>query len=334
MADPFARLLGALTFDPLAFTRLDEKKQFETLRRFVPDVDFDAIERANKADYDKRTDVNRRAKEARTRGEAIRLPAGDLPARQDVDALVEHLEGAGRTNAEIEARKVRREQAGSEAARLAGEAVALRIRARKLRQEADEADAQAAEKEAENTAIMDRLGLAEPLPELVDTSAVRQKIATARETNARLDQVERERAERERLLKEAADFEAQSEAFTAAMKKREGEKLAAIAAAKMPVEGLSFGEGVVLLNGLPFDQASSAEQLRASVAIAMAMNSGLRVIRVQDGSLLDEDSMRVLADMADEADCQVWIERVDSSGKVGIVLEDGHVRAPLLQAAE
>jgi len=52
----------------------------------------------------------------------------------------------------------------------------------------------------------------------------------------------------------------------------------------------------------------------------------LRIVRVRDGSLLDEDSMKVLSDMAEKNDVQVWIERVDSSGRVGIVLEDGEVK--------
>ena len=69
-----------------------------------------------------------------------------------------------------------------------------------------------------------------------------------------------------------------------------------------------------------------AQQLRASVAIAMAANPKLRVIRVRDGSLLDERAMRLLAEMADAHDCQVWIERVDTSGSVGFVLEDGHLK--------
>ena len=100
----------------------------------------------------------------------------------------------------------------------------------------------------------------------------------------------------------------------------------------MPVEGIEFGEDSVLLNGVPFEQASDAEQLRASVAIAMAANPKLRVIRIRDGSLLDDEAMQLLGTMATEADMQVWIERVDSSGRIGFVLEDGHVRKTEAQA--
>jgi len=66
------------------------------------------------------------------------------------------------------------------------------------------------------------------------------------------------------------------------------------------------------------------------------MNPKLRVIRVRDGSLLDEDAMKLLAKFADAHDMQIWVERVDSSGAVGFVLEDGRVRntsAPATEAA-
>ncbi len=109
------------------------------------------------------------------------------------------------------------------------------------------------------------------------------------------------------------------------MAQRDAEKLAAIEKAKLPVESLTFGDGIVLLNGVPFDQGSDAEQLRASCALAMAGNPTLRVLRVRDGSLLDEDALALLAKMAEERDYQVWIERV-GSGNIGFVLEDGQLK--------
>jgi hypothetical protein len=83
---------------------------------------------------------------------------------------------------------------------------------------------------------------------------------------------------------------------------------------------------MVLLDGQPFEQASDAEQLRASIAIAMKMSPALRVIRVRDGSLLDADGMQLLARMADENDCQVWIERVIADSPVAFEMVAGRVR--------
>jgi hypothetical protein len=129
--------------------------------------------------------------------------------------------------------------------------------------------------------------------------------------------------------------EAESAALTQAMAQRNALKEEAISKAAMPVEGLAFGDGIVLLNGVPFDQASDAEQLRASIAIAMAANPKLKIVRVRDGSLLDDQSMAILAEMATERDFQIWIETVASGRPGAIVIEDGHLAEPVVaQAAE
>ena len=108
----------------------------------------------------------------------------------------------------------------------------------------------------------------------------------------------------------------------------DAEKLKQIKDAKYPLQGLSVSDsGDVLLEGLPFEQAASAEQLRASVAIGLALNPKLRVLLIRDGSLLDEDSLALLCKMAEDADAQVWLERVGTDGDVSVVIEDGMVKA-------
>ena len=49
------------------------------------------------------------------------------------------------------------------------------------------------------------------------------------------------------------------------------------------------------------------------------------MIRVTDGSLLDTASRDALADLARAYGAQVWIELVDETGQVGVVIEDGTV---------
>ena len=96
--------------------------------------------------------------------------------------------------------------------------------------------------------------------------------------------------------------------------------------AKFPVKGLSFDESGVLFNGVSLKQASSAEQIRVSLAIGIAMNPSLKVLLIRDGSLLDSKSRELVADMAAEHGMQVWIEAVDESGQVGFMIEDGTVK--------
>jgi DNA repair ATPase RecN len=95
--------------------------------------------------------------------------------------------------------------------------------------------------------------------------------------------------------------------------------------AKYPIDGLSYEDGVVIYNNKPIQDASSSEQLRISVAIAMALNPELKILMIKDASILDSDSMKVLEDMVKENGYQAWIEVVDESGEVGFVLEDGNI---------
>jgi hypothetical protein len=80
-----------------------------------------------------------------------------------------------------------------------------------------------------------------------------------------------------------------------------------------------------LYRGFPFEQASSAEQLRVSAAIGMALNPELKVMLIRDGSLLDAESLRLLSELAERADHQIWIERVSTGEEVSVVIEDGLV---------
>jgi hypothetical protein len=105
-----------------------------------------------------------------------------------------------------------------------------------------------------------------------------------------------------------------------------------IAAAKLPVAELTITpEGLVMLAGFPFSQASDAQQLRASIELAMALNPRLRVIRVRDGSLLDDDGMALVRDMAERHGYQVWIERVGSDAATGFELVEGRIKPAAAQ---
>lgn len=300
-------LLGELTFDPLAFARAKPNEQFNTLRRFVPDVDFDEIDGLQRGDYERRTDRNRDGKQYRAAANAIILPDGTPDELESDEAVVKAIDDAGDINAACASFVARKLAAENEVAR----------------QELIIADARQTladyeEKLALAKGLLTEFG--EP-PERVDVEALR----------ATRDQIEfrniavKAKIERARLAGIAEGHEAESNRLTAAMDARDAAKQAAVAAAELPVKGITFGDNEVLLNGLPLSQASDAEQLRMSVAIAMAGNPTLRVIRIRDGSLLDDTGMETLAAMAHQADYQIWIERVDTTGKVGIVMEDGMV---------
>jgi hypothetical protein len=340
-------ILGELSFDPLAFTRKKPREQFDELRKISKlSVDIDALNAQNDADFKRRTDINRDAKAKRARAEGIAVPA-DTPAFEvDESALVDQIQSAGEHNAAIEQRKARREQALRDAAdkraqveRLDTDAVRiLNIAANQIQElkdriaviekesklKADESKKQAAEAARQASDLQRRIDTAEPLPAPVDVSVLRVALNTAKATNAAVQA----RKQRDAIASEANVLEAEAKALTDRMAAREAQKTAAIQTAQMPVEGLGFGDGLVTFNGLPYDQASGAEQLRVSASIAMAANPQLRVIRIKDGGLLDDGGMKLLAELAAEKDYQVWVETCHSAGEIGVVfeMEDGAVK--------
>jgi len=319
-------MIGELSFDPLAFSRMDARKQFDELRRVSKlDIDIDDLDRLNKSDYAKRTDINRDAKSRRAIVDGIMIAdIGDVK-QVDESELVAQLQKAGEHNTEIETRKARRASAQETANQKKRESAESSNRAAKLREEADSLDIIAKVAADEASAIEEKINSAAPLPDPINVTVLRQQIESAIASNkaviARDQAIERKNA----AIKEAAELEAKSKDITETMDAREKAKSDAISRAVMPVDGLGFGDGIVMYRSVPFDQASSAEQLRVSLSIAMAANPKLRVIRIQDGSLLDDSGLAAIAEMAKDNDYQIWIERVDNSGKIGIVIDDGSV---------
>jgi DNA repair exonuclease SbcCD ATPase subunit len=299
--------------------------QLETLKQFVPGVDFALIDSANDNDFRLRTELNRAAKDLRAREAAIVLPETEPESPVDEDALLGKLEAASRINTEIETRRLKRQTAASESERLMEQALERRKKIAKLENELQSLIAEADELETRATDQSNHLASLPELPPLVDIAGLRLSCAAARQNNEAFEKFKTAKEAKAKLAEQASGVEAQSIKLTKLIDQRKRQKADAIAAAKLPIDGVGFGDGAVLLNGIPFDQASDAEQLRASIAITAAMNPKLRVIRVRDGSLLDENAMKLLAEFADAHELQVWIERVDSSGKVGFVLEDGRL---------
>ena len=317
-------IVGELTFDPLAFARMAPKDQFEELRRISKLGDeIDALDGRNKTDYEARTEINRKAKEARGAAARLVFPT-DLPAEPiDEAQLLTEMQEVGEFNTQLEQRRARREQAQRDADTAKASAQTDRDRAAELRRQADAMDRQAQEQDNHASDLQAKIDAAEALPAPKDSAVVRAKLTEAQ----RVNQLISVRQSAAGFTAEAEKLESDSLAITNRMAAREDEKAKMIAAAEMPIVGLSLGDGHISYNGIPFDQASAAEQLRVSIAIAIAANPKLRVLRITDGSLLDSDAMAMLAEMADANDFQIWIERVDSSGKIGIVIEDGAVKA-------
>ena len=162
------------------------------------------------------------------------------------------------------------------------------------------------------------------------TGPLQEKAASAEETNRRV----RENIARAEVAKKLKAKRAASTNLTHEMDEIDEDKAKQLAEAPMPVEGLSFDESQVLFRGVPFSQASSAEQLRVSVAMAAAGNPDLRIMLIRDGSLLDPDSLKLISEFATDQDYQIWIERVGEGEECQVIIEDGQVKGKKKSAAK
>ncbi len=323
------KIIGRLSFDPLAFTRAKPADQVEILRKLVG-LDFGRLNAQRAGLFEDRTGVNRHV--TQLKGAVARMPVVDAPDEEvSVEALLAEQEKrlAQERRVGALARAVEEAVHLSTAAR--GHVVAKKLLVADIEQRIAElqqrlADAKdgllTAESNVESAgreekaAIAARAGAVPP-----NLDGIRKQLAEAEGVNARV----RAKKDRAKEAKYLAEKEAESAALTKQIEELDAQKQGQLEAAKFPVPGLSFSETGVTLNALPLDQASSAEQLRVSVAIGAALNPQLRVSFVRDGSLLDEASLALIAETAEKLDLQVWMERVAGAGETGILIEDGMV---------
>ena len=295
-------IIGAHAFDPLAFTRLPAKDQVAALLGLVDiELDLDAVARERAALYEDRTAVGRQGKSL---GEAPTIIHGVPDEEVSAAAILAEIEAAQSARFAREGAERSNDEAGEQVAELQRRIAAM------------QAELEHAESKKANA--YQRL---HALPEPVDVGPLQEKLGSVEETN----RLVRSNAHAREVAGQIDSLRREYEAMSGKLDTLDKRRSDALAAAKFPVDGLSFGDDGVTLNGIPFSQSSAAEQLKVSTALAIAANPTLRVLRIMDGSLLDSDSLRIIAELAADHDYQVWIEVVDESGELGIVIEDGEV---------
>ena len=310
-------LYSSLGFDPLAFIRLESRKQLETLRKIVG-LDFSELDAKRNGLYSQRTTVNRDV--TNLKGQVSNMPWHEEVPESEVSIyeLIEQLDKAKATNAENE--NSRRYVSSIES------------NVQQTQERIDDIDRQIETLKLQKAEMQESLkvdfdNLKEAKAEAanlqdIDTTQIEARIRNAEVVNQKVRENQAVKNAKARL----AEAMKESENLTTEIEKVDNAKALLLTEAKFPVEGLMFNEDSVLFNGVPFDQASSAEQLRVSAAMAAAMNPELRIMLIRDGSLLDDDSMQLLAEFAEQNDFQIWLEAVSTdAGKCSVILEDGRV---------
>ena len=305
-------LFSGFTFDPLAFARQKPTEQAHTLQEILG-ADFSAtlsdLDRQVASAESERKDINREV----ARVGAIPFVVDPGP---DVDIAGVHaaLDEIRVWNAEQEHKAVMRQRVAdaregeeralgnlrrdlealqTKIARQSGAVEALRIRVEEL----------PAPEEKRDPAMLQS--------QLAKAGAQNRRVAEHRQYKHRL-------AEHTACVQESVRLDAEVARLREARDRH-------IREAKLPIEGLALSPSGVRLGGIPFEQLSSSERIRASARIGMALAPTLRIMFIRDGSLLDDQSFAELVTLAEEREYQLWIETVGAGHGDAIVLEEGVV---------
>jgi predicted ATP-dependent endonuclease of OLD family len=314
--------MGRVSFDPLEFLRMKPEKQSEVLRSLVKlDVDVDALDAAHEAAYLRRREAKKDRDSLEIRRNAFGVPPGLPKEKVDETALVQELREASTYNDDIQRQQRQRNEDKGHREGLENDISENRRMIAELQEKIAQLEDEARQWTEKLEEVDADIAAWEPLPPLKDAAQLAAKITEARTINAGIDR----RQQRDSYDDEINQLDKEIEALNATMEESENAKARAMSEAEFPIPGLAFGDNEVIYEGFSFNQASNAAQIRASVAIGMASNPELRVMLIKDGSLLDTKSVNMIAEMAQEQDFQVFMEVVDTSGKVGIYIEDGEV---------
>lgn len=293
------KLVGELTFDPLEFSKMDPKRQAQVLKQLVG-LDFDKVDAKHGKLFEQRTDINRQGKALKANLDSMTKYDGVPDEEVSVKELGEKYAKALKYNQRIEldSRTLMTETAELKELE---KRIAVLKKSIKQRQKA-----------------LDGI-------EGIDAKAIYSQMADAEKINLHV-RLNKKRAEIDGKLTE---FRKQSVFLSTQMTEITSQKAKALAKAKFPIEGLAIeDDGDVTFEGISFVQCSAAQRIRISVAIGLAMNPKLRILLIREGSLLDEVNLAMVAKMAEDADAQIWVERVSKGKECQVIIENGAVLEP------
>ena len=305
-------LVGSISFDPLEFINKEGAEQRRVVLELIG-VDVDALDKEEKELRDQRTIIGRDVKTAKATldgltfdqevGVAEEVSVTDIAGKMNTD-----MEFNVRWDALNTSNEYRKEQA------------------RENRKKIEEHKAEIIKLETANNNL--KAEYETTLAELNaepkrDISDVQSQIAAAEDTNRKIRSNKLYLDAKEKHADQTKLYDSKTTEIETVEKKRK----IALEGAKMPVVGLTFDENGLLYDGIPLAQASDGQKLMIGLQISMALNPTLRVLRIKDGSLLDNDNRAIIREIIKDQDFQLWMESVSDDKNVGIFIEDGGVVA-------
>jgi DNA repair exonuclease SbcCD ATPase subunit len=304
--------LGCISFDPFEFIHKQPREQKKFLMELLG-IDLTDIDQLKKTLLSQKDELTKQYQSLKS--EIDKLPPIDeeLEEKSTTEAINKFNE------INIQRESIQKVKAHYENLKL--EECKLRLKLENMKAEITELQAKHDEIAIERRNIIVKIDSYDPksfvLPEL---SNLQEEIASINAHNERVKQQKIAKIKRDQIKV----LEEKGMQTVRDIKVIESDRINIITSAKMPIEGLSFGEDGLLFEGLPFteEQLSTAKLIEAGIKISMALNPNLRIMRIKDGSLLDSDTLAIIKKAAKDSDYQLFIERVSDNKEIGFVIEE------------
>jgi DNA repair exonuclease SbcCD ATPase subunit len=320
-------LLGKLSFDPFEFSQMDSKAQAELLKGMV-DIGLNLEEWDSQYQelYTARRDAKRDLKTAEENLSTAPKYHPDVPDQEvSVADLSSELLEINRIHQEFKELERKCDQASEyhenetgKIETIKGEIAELEASLTKKREELEGQEKYVESLYDKAVALENQVSEFGALP---DPEPTQNKIDSADQVNEAV----RDNANRKRLEESVKTCKKNVKGFEDDLAAHNKVKADAIRTAEYPVDGLEFAGDSLNWNGVPLDQASSGEQILISAQIGMALNPKLKILLIRNASLIGDKNFEMLTNFATEQGYQVWCEFVDTTGDVGIFLEEGEI---------
>ena len=295
--DQLDRLINKKTIDPLLLMRAKPEERLEQIRSLIPEetiTELNKLEGEIQVAEDERKD----AKKSLAKIGAI----SKVEKIEEVD--VSELMGEMQENEKHNSAQRAIGQSFKDAANIQGN---LDQKITELQKQYDEI-----------TAKLEAMPSPHPF---INLDAIATKIKQAGETNKAAQQYKQYLAQVEEKAKRAQAVNELEEKVRALHDNRKELK----DGIELPVDGLVIDAGDLRLGNIPFGELSTSEKMDLCTILSMNLNPALRIIRIQDGSLLDQDSYRRMVNLILERGYQAWIETVGGGHGDALILKAGEV---------
>ena len=326
--------------DPMVFMEMKQKDQCEVLR-IACKCDTRELDAQYKENYDERTIVNRRLDQA----EKALIELGDEPEKIELksaseltnksDELLKFIasvdakfEQGKKINKDIEAKEKELNRLHTDEDLILAEIEKLQAKLGHIAKESDSVGAEIkALVEAKDSL---RSECVKSLPQYKEAKSevesIKAEIQGIDEHNKKASEHEIWSRRKLQLSDDRNKHHGESYALEQKLEEIKKEKQELLELAEYPVEGMSIEGDKIYVGTVPFSNLNTAEKIKISTFVAIAQNPQLKMIIIRNGSMLDENSLKIVQDIASERDYQIILEKVSMEGEVdSIHIVNGHI---------